>query len=127
MSTDATGTGDHGDDWPGEAGAPRPPEQERRADDRRAPPDRRSTGRRSSDASGPRGAAQTVWVVAWAVVGAVLVLYLFLLAIGAVSADEAKTASVVALVLAVLWFAHAWRRVLGGGVTPPGDRERRGF
>ena len=63
----------------------------------------------------------------WALIGSAVVLYLFLVAVGGVEPGDAPAATTVILVAAVLWLAHAWRRVLRGGVSPRGDRERRGF
>lgn len=64
---------------------------------------------------------------AWAVVGALVVLYLFLVAIGGVDPGDAPAASIAATAAGVLWLAHAWRRLWAGGHSPVGDRERRGF
>ena len=33
----------------------------------------------------------------------------------------------IVLALAVVWLAHSWRRLVGGGAISPADRERRGF
>jgi membrane protein YdbS with pleckstrin-like domain len=99
--------------------------QERRSGDRRGGDRRAAGGRREED----RRARQrnNAIAVAWALVGAVVVLYLFLLVVDAVDPDRAPAASIVVLVLAVVWIAHAWRRLYAGGYVSRPDRERRGF
>src|SRR4051794_40835212 len=94
---------------------------ERRGADRRAAP-----GRRADDAR--RARLQTVWAAVWAIVGAIVVLYLFFVVLDAVDPDSAPAASIVVLVLALAWLVHAWRRLLAprGHMSRP-DRERRGF
>lgn len=105
-----------------------PPEgqlmQERRRGDRRQG-ERRSGDRRDEDRA--RARAYQFWAAAWAIVGSIVVLYLFLLGLNAFSPGEAPVATAVILVLAVAWLAHAWRRILVGGVVSRPDRERRGF
>jgi membrane protein YdbS with pleckstrin-like domain len=94
--------------------------------DRRSGDDRRATpGRRADDVRLTR--RDTAIAVAWALMGAVVVLYLFLLVVDAVNPDRAPAASIVVLVLAVVWVAHAWRRLYTGGHVSRPDRERRGF
>jgi hypothetical protein len=96
----------------------------RRRSDRRSGGERRSTaGRRSAD---PVGRFSLVPAF-WALIGAAVVVYLFFVVLGSVSYHDAPAASIAALVLAVLWLAHAWRRVFVGSRSPVGDRERRGF
>ena len=63
----------------------------------------------------------------WALIGSSVVLYLFLIAVGGVKPGDAPALTGVILLASVLWLAHSWRRVLRGGVSPRGDRERRGF
>jgi len=70
--------------------------------------------------SGPRAAF-------WAIIGSIVVIYLFFIALGGIDPGDAKVATIIVLVLAVLWLAHAWRRLITGGSSPAGDRERRGF
>jgi hypothetical protein len=95
------------------------PERRRRhVEDRR-----RSPGRRSSDYVG----RFSVWTFLWALCGALVVLYLFFVVAGGVDPGDHTGWSVAALVLAILWLAHSWRRLLGGGASPSVDRERRGF
>jgi hypothetical protein len=96
-------------------------EEERRTGERRATGGRRDEDRR-------RTRLATAYAAVWAIGGALVVLYLFLLALGAVNPNRAPAATIVALVLAVAWLAHSWRRLLApqGHVSAP-DRERRGF
>jgi protein-S-isoprenylcysteine O-methyltransferase Ste14 len=98
------------------------------AGERRTGGDRRETerGRRAEDRRQAR--LRTAWAATWAIVGAIVVLFLFLTVIGAVNPDKAPVASIIVLVLAVAWLAHAWQRLLAprGFVSRP-DRERRGF
>lgn len=89
-------------------------------DDRREEP---VGGRRRNDASGSSGLRAAFW----AIIGSLVVVYLFFVALGGVEPDDAPVATAVVLVLAVLWLAHAWRRLITGGSSPLGDRERRGF
>ena len=95
--------------------------------ERRTGADRREAGgRREEDRRQAR--LYTAWAATWAVIGAIVVLFLFLTVIGAVNPDKAPAASIVVLVLAIAWLAHAWQRLLAprGHVSRP-DRERRGF
>ena len=99
-------------------------------DDRRSRRDRRtgderrsSLGRRTVDTQGRFALVPAFW----AIIGAAVVVYLFFVVLGDVSYDDAPAASIAALVLALLWLAHAWRRVLIGSRSPSADRERRGF
>lgn len=82
-------------------------------------------GRRATDRARPRSAQ--VQAAAWAIIGSVVVLFLFLLALNAFSPGQAPVATAIILVLAVAWLAHSWRRLLGGGFVSRPDRERRGF
>lgn len=96
----------------------------RRRADRRSGEERRSSpGRRSSDTVGRFALVPALW----AIVGAAVVIYLFFVVLGSVSYHDAPAASIAALVLGVLWLAHAWRRVIVGSRSPVEDRERRGF
>jgi len=83
-------------------------------------------GRRAEDRR--RARIEFAWAAGWAIVGALVVLYLFFVVVGTVDPTEARAASIAVLVLAVAWLAHAWQRVIirGGFVSRP-DRERRGF
>ena len=90
---------------------------------RRRPDRRKSPGRRASDYEG-RASVVTFF---WAACGALVVLYLFFVAIGGVDPSEDPAWAIAALVLALLWLAHSWRRLWAGGASPAPDRERRGF
>src|SRR4051795_2485414 len=95
--------------------------ERRRRRDRRSGEERRSsTGRRVGDSEG----RFSLMPALWALIGAAVVVYLFFVVLGNVSYDDAPAASIAALVLAVLWLAHAWRRVFIGSRSPVGDRER---
>jgi hypothetical protein len=63
----------------------------------------------------------------WAIIGSIVVIYLFFIALGGIDPGDATVATIIVLALAVLWLAHAWRRLITGGSSPVGDRERRGF
>jgi hypothetical protein len=45
----------------------------------------------------------------WAVCGAIVLLFIFVAALGAVEPGDAVELTVVVFVLAVLWLAHSWR------------------
>lgn len=95
------------------------------ATDRRSGADRRraSAGRRAADTEGRFAIVPALWAIG----GALVVGYLFFMALGNVRPGDAPGATIVALVIGVLWVAHAWRRLLVGSRSPVGDRERRGF
>ena len=84
---------------------------------------RQSEGRRSSDYEG----RATPLTFLWALIGALVVLYLFFVVTGGVDPGDDPAWGIAALVLALLWLAHSWRRLWGGGASPAPDRERRGF
>ncbi len=97
---------------------------ERRRDGDRRSGDRRQTGgRRSSDYRG----GFTPITLLMALCGALVVLYLFFIAIGGVDPTENTGWTIAALVLAILWLVYAGRRLWSGGASPSADRERRGF
>ena len=98
---------------------------ERRRGERRRTDRRGAPGRRAEDIQ--RARLHTAWAAFWAILGALVVLYLFLLAIGGINPDNARGLSIAALVVGVIWIAHAWRRLWGGGFSSRPDRERRGF
>ena len=98
-------------------------EERRRAERRRA--DRRAGGRRADDRA--RARSHQFWAATWAIVGSIVVLYLFLLGLNAFAPGEAPVATAIILALAVAWLAHAWRRIVAGGFVDRPDRERRGF
>ena len=93
--------------------------------ERRRNPDRHRApeGRRSSDYRG--GFTPLTFVMA--LCGALVVLYLFFVAIGGVDPTENTGWTIAALVLALIWLAYSWRRLWAGGASPTTDRERRGF
>ena len=84
---------------------------------------RRSQGRRAGDYVG----GATIATFLFALCGALVVVYLFFAAIGGVDPSDDLGWTIAALVLAVLWLAYSWRRLLAGGASPAADRERRGF
>ena len=88
---------------------------------------RRGTGGRRAD-DRRRAGLSTAWAAAWAIAGAIVVLYLFFVVLDALDPDDAPAASIAVLVLAVAWLVHAWRRLLAPrGHVSHLDRERRGF
>jgi uncharacterized membrane protein YdbT with pleckstrin-like domain len=99
---------------------------DRQTDERRGGERRAAAGRRAEDLRQVR--RHMVYAAAWAIVGSIVVLYLFFVIVDAVNPDKAPAASIVVLVLAVAWLIHAWQRLLAprGYVSRP-DRERRGF
>ena len=97
--------------------------ERRRRPDRRGGERRGSAGRRATDTVGRFALVPALW----AVVGALVVVYLFFVALGNFRPSDAPVATGVALALAVLWLGHAWRRVFVGSRSPRPDRERRGF
>jgi high-affinity Fe2+/Pb2+ permease len=74
-----------------------------------------------------RGSRQNVFAALWALVGALVVVYLFFIVLGDKKPGDAPVVSGIALALAVVWLGHSWRRLWGGGAISPPDRERRGF
>ena len=109
---------------PPEAVPPPPPVADRRA------PERRSYSRRAEDrAQFMRVAA----AAAMAICGGLAVLFLFFWALGAIDVEDAAAATIVAIVLAGVWFAgFLYRRrqveadLLARRLVKQ-DRERRGF
>ena len=104
---------------------------ERRGGERRGG-ERRAADRRAYDPHGVRvmtshGGRQNLYATLWALVGAAVVIYLFFVVLGSVDPGDAPVVSGIVLGLAVLWLAHSWRRLLGGGGISAADRERRGF
>jgi hypothetical protein len=77
-------------------------------------------------AVGPRLASIRAFV--WALCGAVVVLFAFFAAIGGIDPSETTTLTLVVVLLAVAWLAHAWPRLVAGReLGSRADRERRGF
>src|SRR3954447_8526662 len=101
----------------------RQPGDRREGEERRSGRERRRGGRRGTDTEGRFAVVPAFW----AIIGAAVVAYLFFLVLGNVKPGDAPVATIVALVLAVVWLAHAWRRVFVGAKSPTSDRERRGF
>lgn len=91
--------------------------------DRRSGEERRSGGRRATDTEARFGLVPAFW----AIIGALVVAYLFFMVLGNVKPGDAPVPSAIALGLGVLWLLHSWRRVVVGARSPVGDRERRGF
>jgi hypothetical protein len=86
--------------------------------------ERRRDARRDEDR---RKRISTLEAGLWAFCGGLVVLYLFFIAIGGVNPNKARAATIVVLVLAIAWLAHAWSRLVAGGHVNRPDRERRGF
>jgi membrane protein YdbS with pleckstrin-like domain len=99
--------------------------KERRRFDRRRGDRRQRPGRREEDVRRVR--LNIAIALFWALLGAAVVLYLFFAIVGTVDPSENKPAAIVVLALAVVWLAHAWRRLYAGGFVSRPDRERRGF
>jgi hypothetical protein len=59
----------------------------------------------------------------WAVIGALVVLYILFATLDAIDPGEARGLTIAILVLAALWLAHAWRRLWADEGE---DRGRRG-
>jgi ABC-type transport system involved in cytochrome bd biosynthesis fused ATPase/permease subunit len=109
----------------GERGLSDVDQERRERADRRERERREAVGRREDDVRQAR--ARNVAAAAWALLGALILLYLFFVAIGGISPGDATGATIAVGVLAILWLAHAWRRMAAGGAPSQGDRERRGF
>jgi hypothetical protein len=71
--------------------------------------------------------AYHIEAAAWALMGAVVVLYLFFAGLGAIDPAEAPLATFVVALMALAWLGHAWHRLYAGGHVSRSDRERRGF
>ena len=77
---------------------------------------------------GPDARNNAVVAFMWALIAAAIVLYIFFAAFGGFDPSEAKTTSVIVAVLAILWLAHAWKRLFSTqNSSPRPDRERRGY
>jgi len=60
--------------------------------------------------------------------GGLAVLYVFFVIVGAIDVGDAIIATVIALVLALIWLFGFWRRLQTNATTVQRpDRERRGF
>jgi hypothetical protein len=83
--------------------------------------------RRLEEEDRRRERADHIEATVWAVMGALVVLYLFFAVLGAIDPAEAPFATFVIALLALAWLAHAWDRLYAGGHVSRSDRERRGF
>ena len=82
-------------------------------------------GRRTEDRQ-RRFRDVTATVIAFC--GGLAILYLFFAAIGTVKLSDAIVATVIAIVLAVVWVIGAYQRWKSGAIfITRRDRERRGF
>jgi hypothetical protein len=98
-------------------------------EERRRTPDRRQTERRAEDRS---RYLRTAAAAAVAICGGLSVVYLFFAAFGAIDIEEALGATVVAIVLGLVWiggYLVRHRQATGpeGQISDRLDRERRGF
>ena len=92
--------------------------------ERRRRADRRTTeGRRASDYEG----RASLLTFIPALCGALVVVYLFFVAVSGSELAGEPGWAIAALILALIWLVASWRRLLAGGASPIGDRERRGF
>ena len=118
-----------------------PPDTDRREGERRAT-ERRDAERRGGERRGgerrrydphgvrvatSRGSRQNLLAAGWALIGAIVVVYLFFMVLGDKKPGDTPILSGIVLALAVIWLAHSWRRLVGGGAISTSDRERRGF
>jgi hypothetical protein len=100
-------------------GAVPPPVADRRA------PDRRSYDRREEDRA---QFARTAAAAAMAICGGLAVLFVFFWALGAIDVKDAVAATVVAVVLTLVWLeGFLYRRRQEEPLLIRRDRERRGF
>ncbi|MBA2506495.1 MAG: hypothetical protein H0V29_11215 [Thermoleophilaceae bacterium] len=94
-------------------------------------PDRRGQDRRRAPrrAEDRQARIQELAAFGFAICGGLVIVYIFFALIGAVDPLQAVVASVVALVLALVWLVGYWqrRRATAGRAVAPGARERRGF
>ena len=64
----------------------------------------------------------------WAVCGSIVLLYIFLAALGGIDPAEAEAATATVVVLAVLWLTHSWRRLwVEENLSHRRGGKRRGF
>jgi fatty acid desaturase len=106
-------------------GAPPPPPPPPPVADRRAP-ERRSYARRAEDRA---QFARVAAAAAMAICGGLAILFLFFWALGAIDVKDAVAATIVAVVLALVWVAGFIyrRRQEEAREVIRHDRERRGF
>ena len=98
-------------------------------EERRRTPDRRQAERRAEDRS---RYLRTAAAAAVAICGGLSIVYLFFAAFGAIDIEEALAATVVALVMGLVWLGGYFvrhRQAAGpeASVTDRVNRERRGF
>jgi hypothetical protein len=97
-------------------------------EERRQVPDRRQAERRADDNS---RYLRTAAAAAVAICGGLVVVYLFVAAIGAVNLKNALAATITAIVLGLVWFGGYYVRHRSAAgrsqAIQPMDRERRGF
>ncbi len=67
---------------------------------------------------GPHPRLDALRALAWPIAGATAFAYIVIAAAGGIEPSEAEVVTVAACVLAVVWTAHAWRRLWA-------DEERR--
>jgi hypothetical protein len=60
---------------------------------------------------GPHPLLDAVRALAWPIAGAAVLAYIVVAAAGGIEPSEAEVVTVAACVLAVVWSAHAWRRL----------------
>ena len=112
---------EHGTTQPPQPQPPQPEGERRTGMDRRATP----LGRRAEDR---RLQMRIIGATLVAFCGALVVMYLFFAAIGAVDLVDAGIFTIVAVVLTLVWLAAAYQRSRSGAMfITRGDRERRGF
>lgn len=93
--------------------------------DRRTGVDRRGALRREADRA-QRLRDMVAFTISMC--GGLAVLFLFFVLIGTIDVGNAIAATVVAIVLALIWLLGFWRRMrTGAAFVQRPDRERRGF
>ena len=98
-------------------------------EERRRTPDRRQAERRAEDRS---RYLRTAAAAAVAICGGLSIVYLFFAAFGAIDVEEALAATVVAIVMGLVWLGGYFvrhRQAAGqdAGLADRVNRERRGF
>jgi hypothetical protein len=98
-------------------------------EERRRIPDRRQSDRRAEDSS---RYLRTAAAAAVAICGGLSIVYLFFAAFGAIDVEEALAATVVAIVMGLVWlggYLVRHRQAAGreAAITDRVNRERRGF
>ena len=98
-------------------------------EERRRTPDRRQLERRAEDRS---RYLRTAASAAVAICGGLSIVYLFFAAFGAIDIEEALAATIVAVVMGLVWLGgyfmrHRQAAGRAGDLTDRINRERRGF